>query len=370
MNIRRYRDVHLIGHEFSLYSGKTRAYLRHKQIPFIESCTPEDRSLVLDRIGRRVVPVVVTADGECVQDTTAIIDYLEDRYPERSVYPQGPWQRLVSLLLEVYGDEWLVLPAMHYRWHFKRKNLAYVLKNFGNIIKPNWPKMLRPIGGFPAAMMFGNLYKPIMGRSRGNIGEIERSYEAFLNDFNSHLEVHDYLLGSRPCIGDFGLIGPLYAHLYRDPYPGELMRSRAPNVAKWVMRMQQPKSFDGDFLENDHVPETVYPLLRRMFKEQLPVLLDTVSRVGEWKAEHPDAKGIPRFIGKHEFVLGDVTATRYVMPYAQWMFQRPLTFYQSLDGEARARIDPILDQLGGLEDLQETVTAPLKFENHRLRFER
>lgn len=362
--------VRLIGHEFSLYSGKARAYLRHKQIPFVESSTPEDRELVKERVGRRVIPVVVTADGDCVQDTTVIIDYFEERCPERSVYPAGAWQRLVSLLFEVYGDEWLVLPAMHYRWHFKRKNLAYVLKNFGNIIKPGWPHWLRPIGGLPAAMLFGNLYKPIMGRSRRNIGEIEKSYESFLDDFNRHLEYHDYLLGGRPSIGDFGLIGPLYAHLYRDPYPGKLMRDRAPNVAQWVERMQRSNSFDGSFLPDDQVPETLHPMLRRMFIEQFPVLVDTVRRVGQWAEEHPDAKGIPRFIGKHEFTLGEVKATRYVMPFAQWMFQRPVAFYQSLTADEKARVDPLLDELGGLNGLNEPIAAPLKFENYRIRLDR
>lgn len=299
-----------------------------------------------------------------------IIDYFEERYPKRPVYPEGPWQRLVALLFEVYGDEWLVLPAMHYRWHFKRQNLAYVLKNFGNIIKPGWPRLLRPLGGLPAAMMFGNLYKPIMGRSRANIDAIEKSYESFLDDFNRHLEDHEYLLGSRASIGDFGLTGPLYAHLYRDPYPGELMRERAPNVAKWVLRMQQPDNFDGDFLADDHVPETLFPLLRRMFDEQLPVLLDTMRRVGEWAEEHPDAKGIPRFIGKHEFAIGGVTASRYVMPFSQWMFQRPLAFYQSLTGEEKDRIDPLLSELGGLEGMNEPVAARLKFEEYRLRLDR
>lgn len=362
--------VRLLGHDFSLYSGKARAYLRHKQVPFVEGVTPADRQLIQERVGRRVIPVVVTPNGDCIQDTTEIIDYFERLYPERSVCPEGPWQKLVALLLEVYGDEWLVLPAMHYRWHFKRQNLGYVLKNFGNIIKPGWPRWLRPIGGLPAAMKFGNLYKPVMGRSRRNIGEIEKSYESFLDDFNRHLEEHAFLLGSRPCIGDFGLIGPLYAHLYNDPYPGKLMRERAPNVARWVERMQQPDDFDGEFLADDQVPETLQPILKRMFDEQLPVLVDTLRRVGKWAAKHPDASGIPRFIGKHEFKLGDATATRYVMPFAQWMFQRPLPHYQLLPDQQKARIDPILEQLGGLNGLHEPVVAPLKLEDYRLRLVR
>ena len=362
--------VRLIGHEFSLYSGKARAYLRHKQIPFVESATPEDRDLIDQHIGRRVIPVVVTADGEYVQDTTQIIDYFERLYPERSVYPDGPWQRLVSLLFEVYGDEWLVLPAMHYRWHFKRQNLAYVLKNFGDIFKPSWPRLLRPIGGLPKAMLFATFYKPVMGRSRGNIVEIEKSYESFLDDFNRHLEDHPFLLGSRPGIGDFGLVGPLYAHLYRDPYPGRLMRRRAPNVAQWVERMQRPTEFGGGFLADDEVPESLYPLLRRMFVEQLPVLVDTLRRVGRWASEHPDAQRIPRFIGKHEFILGNVKTTRRVMPFAQWMFQRPLAHYHSMSAPQKARIDPILDELGGLGGLNEPVPAPLKFESYRLFLDR
>jgi len=360
----------LLGHEFSLYSGKARAYLRHKQIPFIEGVTAEDRKLMQERIRRKVVPVVVMPNGDCVQDTTEIIDYFERLYPEPSVYPEGPWQKLVALLFEVYGDEWLVLPAMHYRWHFKRQNLAYVLKNFGAIVKPGWPPVLRPLGGLPVAMIFGNLYKPIMGRSRRNIGEIEKSYESFLDDFNRHLEDHEYLLGSRPCIGDFGLIGPLYAHLYRDPYPGKLMRTRAPNVAKWVERMQRPARFDGSFLPDDEVPESLHPMLQRLFAEQFPVLVDTLRRVGQWAADHPDAHGIPRFIGKHDFYLGDVKASRCVMPFSQWMFQRPLAHYQTLSIEQKERVDPLLDQMGGLDGIKEPVAVRLKLDNYRLVLER
>jgi glutathione S-transferase len=359
-----------LGHEFSLYSGKVRAYLRHKQIPFVEGVTSEDRKLIEERVGRRVVPVVVMPNGDCVQDTTEIIDYFERLYPERSVYPQGPLQKLVALLFEVYGDEWLVLPAMHYRWHFKRQNLAYVLKNFGDIVKPHWPPILRPIGGLPVAMLFGNLYKPVMGRSRRNIGEIEKGYQSFLADFDRHLEEHEFLLGGRPSIGDYGLIGPLYAHLYRDPYPGKLMRKTAPNVARWVERMQRPAKFDGQFLADDEVPETLHPMLQRMFVEQFPVLVDTLRRVGKWAADHPDARGIPRFIGKHDFYLGEVKASRYVMPFAQWMFQRPLAHYGSLSDEQKERIDPLLEKLGGLAGMKEPVVAPLKLEKYRLVLDR
>lgn len=55
------------------------------------------------------------------------------------------------------------------------------------------------------------------------------------------------------------------------------------------------------------------------------------------------------------------------MPFAQWMFQRPLTHYQSLSANDKSRIDPILDVLGGLSGLNERIVTLLVFENHRIR---
>jgi hypothetical protein len=38
-----------------------------------------------------------------------------------------------AMLLELYGDEWLVLPAMHYRWSFpeQRERLLYQFGRWG-----------------------------------------------------------------------------------------------------------------------------------------------------------------------------------------------------------------------------------------------
>jgi glutathione S-transferase len=84
---------------------------------------------------------------------------------------------------------------------------------------------------------------------------VETLYLAFLDALNSHFEQYPYLLGWRPCLGDFGLLGPLYAHLGRDPYPARLMQQRAPRVWRWVERMNRadqdaPEYFNAgdDFL--------------------------------------------------------------------------------------------------------------------------
>ncbi len=40
---------------------------------------------------------------------------------------------LASKLLELYGDEWLLRAAMHYRWHYKR-NWPLVFSEFGQLV--------------------------------------------------------------------------------------------------------------------------------------------------------------------------------------------------------------------------------------------
>jgi len=357
------------GAEVSLYSGKTRAYLRYKNIPYEERLSTLEvyRQIIVPNIGRRIIPVVCTPEGEYLQDTTAIIDALEPRFPQAPVYPDTPAQRLVALLLEVFGDEWLVMPAMHYRWQRKRQNLRFILGEFGGMLRPQAPNWLKPIIGMLPACVFGGIYQKHFGIGRPMHAAVERAYEGFLDEFNAHLAHYPFLLGSRPSIGDFGLVGPLYAHLYRDPGPGKLMRERAPNVARWVERMQQPEPLSGNFLANDEIPATLMPILARMFREQGPVLRDTVRAVAQWCAGRPDADQLPRVIGSHSFRLEGSSNIRTIQPYAQWMFQRPLQYFQQLPAAERERIDPWLRQVGGLEALDTRIDTPLAFVGYRIR---
>lgn len=356
------------GSEVSLYSGKTRAYLRYKDIPFedVDATAQIYRNVIVPNVGRPIIPVLETPDGEILQDTTVIIDRLEERFPEHSVYPETPVQRLVALLFEVYGDEWLVMPAMHYRWHYKRENLWFILNEFGGLLAPRWPKFVRPLIGMMPALAFGRGYVRYFGLTAKMHGPVEKSYQAFLRDFDRHLEQHDFLLGSKPSIGDFGLVAPLYAHLYRDPYSGRDMKKRAPNVARWVERMQRPDLQSGEFLPGDEVPATLEPIVRRIFREQLPVLVDTIRRTAQWAKENPDRTKLPRVIGSHTYELEGVRERRMVTPFSQWMFQRPLLHYQSLDGEAKARADELLGKLGGLAGLNTPVPVKLDYRNHRV----
>lgn len=337
----------MYGAEFSLYSGKLRSYLRKKAIPFVERAPSvlTYKRFIVPRTGVRFIPVLHTPDDEVLQDTTAIIDALEPRFPDPGVYPTTPRQHLAALLLELYGDEWLLLPAMHYRWNFPEANLPFVNDEFGAMAFPWFPKFIRRALGRRIGARFQG-FVPRLGITEATRPAVEASFEQLLDELNAHFAEHDFLLGDRPSIGDFGLIGPMYAHLYRDPYPGALMRERAPQVAAWVQRMQSDEPGSGDFLPGDEIPDTLWPVLERMAREQVPVLLDTEWRLLEWRREHPDTDEVPRVLGEHPFEIGGVVAHRAVLPHALWRWQRPRDFVHALSPAGRRPALELAARLG------------------------
>ncbi len=358
----------LIAAEVSLYSGKARSYLRYKQIPFDEVLSTRTviEQVVAPRTGLRMIPVLISDDDVAVQDTTAIIDFCEARVPERSVYPSTARQRLAALLLELFGDEWLVLPAMHYRWHYRR-NLGRLLSAFGQLMAPRAPSVLWPAAGLPLAAHFGRTYGPMLGVSSANRATLEARYELFLYAFDRHLAAHPFLLGGRPSIGDFGLMGPLYAVLSRDPYPAELMRRIAPRVVDWVERMNHPPQTFGPWCPDDQVPVTLDPIFEALFTDMWPMIEATVRAVTAWVQANPERPRLSRFVGKHELVIGDTIASRRAQSLTQWMAQRPLEHYHGLAMTARPAVDIWLERVGGWEAMQlEIPTWLRRCEDNRL----
>lgn len=356
----------LYGAPMSLYTGKARAYLTFKNQPYSEvfSSLKVYKNVIIPKTGVRFVPVVKTPRDEYLQDTAHIIDTLEQRHTERPVVPATPKQRLVSYLFETWGDEWLVIPAMHYRWN--KANFPFIYQEFGKIIAPNMPGFIRAFIGKKIGAKFKG-FVPMLGITDKSIPAIEDWYENHvLKLLNEHFAQHDYLLGNKPCLGDFGLMGPLYAHLYRDPEPGALMKKIAPNVAKWVERMNQQQAEEGAFLNDDVIPDTLFELLTRMFKEQWPVLTNTVKKLEAWADQNPQIVEVPRTIGEHDFTIGDVTEKRAIGAFHQWKVQRILDCYHQFDDQQKLSVDTFLVSVGGLDSMQLDIKKRLNRVNNKL----
>ena len=86
--------LRVMGSKISYYTGKFEGYLRYKEIPYeFVAMTPGVRREVTRRTGAAQMPAVRLADGRWMTDTTPMIAWLEQRFPDPPVIPLDPVQR-------------------------------------------------------------------------------------------------------------------------------------------------------------------------------------------------------------------------------------------------------------------------------------
>ena len=324
--------------EISYFSAKVRPALRYKGIHYLE-LLPDYRNVILPRTGMAYIPIVVTPEDETWQDTSDILDALERRVPSPPLYPTTPVQRLVALLLELYADEFLILPAMHYRWDFP-ESVQKARADFSAFLGST------EAGARGADMMQGSL--PLLGVTPATVPAIEAHTRELLDALSAHFAVHPFLLGDRMSLADCALMGPLYAHLYLDAVPARLLRETAMPVCRWIERMSRPDpAASGAWLADDALAPTLAPLLRLVGGDAAPVILDTVRAFEAWAERGAaGADEPPRAVGSHETRLRGTAVHRYTSAYTLWMVQRPLDAYRALAAGERAAVDRALAGTG------------------------
>ncbi len=401
--------------EHSYFSGKARAYLRFKEragslAPGFEDvlATPElIMGLLIPRSGSNAVPQLETPAGDWVQDSSEIIDHCEAAHPEMPVVPspETPRQCLASYLIELLADEWMLVPAFWERWYFSENGRApshrgHNEQQWGAVTAAGQPGAARRAAGaalFEQMMGISHSRQDPKGTYAGlvHLGCDERTERAWqasqhrvLGMLETHFSAHDYVLGGRPSLGDFALLGPLYAHLYRDAVSGFALRVYFPITSEWVERTNgegalnarqwgqklysldakgalvgRPATSDGgEWLPEDAVPDTLLPLLGVFFEEMWPVLVSSMRVLADFIASdaHTAGEALPggSFMATpgfwehqtgdgaltHEFEIGGVRSRRMVVPYQVWMLQRLERVLAACRAEAgaRAAVDALL----------------------------
>lgn len=74
----------LWGMPASLYTGKARAALGKRRVPFDERTPghPEFRARIVPAVGRWIIPVLECPDGTRVQDSASIVEHLDRTVPD------------------------------------------------------------------------------------------------------------------------------------------------------------------------------------------------------------------------------------------------------------------------------------------------
>ena len=252
-------EYRIFGSELSPYSVKVRSYFRYKRIPhewIVRSSRNEDEFRKHAKLP--LIPLVVTPQGDALQDSTPIIEHFERLHPEPSVRPRDAALAFLSALIEEYADEWVNKPMFHYRWFYEADGRSAAER----IVRSVMPQLADgEIGGAVEAVK-GRMIPRLkfVGSSPETKAQIEASLLSLVAILEAHLGGRPYLFGGRPAFGDFGLFAQLY-ECSSDPTPGAMLREKGPRVLAWIERMLEPRA-EGDFESWPALKDTLTPLLR------------------------------------------------------------------------------------------------------------
>jgi glutathione S-transferase len=374
----------LFAWNFSYFSAKVRAYMNYKRhvanLRFEEILATQDiiQGLLIPNTGSNVVPQLQTPAGIWVQDSSEIIDHLESAFPEAPVIPTSPKQKLVSYLLEILADEWMLPWGFWERWHYSLRDVepnheAFNAQQWGRIFNASGSGQERRDAGrfiFKEIMKIDAPHEAEFGPYAGliQLGVTEDTQQAWTESMHrmlaileTHLGHHDYILGGAPTLADFALLGPLYPHVYKDPVPGFMIRTQYPLVSEWIERANgsqeagyksykepQYKLEDGALvpeaagktLSDDEIPDTLLPLVEVFFDEMWPMLKNNIAAVEAYiqsdackdntSLPHKSFYSPVEFKSLQsgggpltlEFEIGGVKEKRMASPYQVWMLQR------------------------------------------------
>lgn len=343
-DLRSFEPYTLHVYDLSYFSGKMHAYMAYKEIP----CRVHDVSFrelatrIAPQTGLVEVPVVERADGVFLRDSTAIIEWMEARYPAGAVLPEDPATAFLCRLLEDYADEGLWRPALYYRWAFAKDALLNARRFTEDFLfQPLVPKALLRL---QARRRQQGAYMAGEGITKDNRADVEQHYLDELDDLEAIFRMRPFLFGERPSLADFGYFASMFRHFGIDPTPARIMRTRAPGVYEWVARMWNARASRIGRLPwapaKGGLPEGLEPLFARAARRYLPALHGNAKAVAEGRAHHDailDGKAYP-----------DLPA----VPFLAWRRKVLQNALAVLPTEADATVRHALSRTGCLEWLE------------------
>jgi glutathione S-transferase len=194
----------------SHYSEKARWALDHKRIPHRRRAMPAPglhipASFALTGGQSQTFPVL-QLDGRGIGDSTEIIAALEQRFPERPLYPEDPEQRRRALELEDFFDEELGPHTRLLVFH----ELGRDRERFEAMLQRSAPPALARLGA--GAVVYARTYTGLrFGASDEQAAESARAkIVAALDRLEAELGSGEYLVGDSFSVADLSAAALFY----------------------------------------------------------------------------------------------------------------------------------------------------------------
>jgi len=250
----------LLGLEASPYTMKVKSYLTYKGLPFDWITRSMANEALFQKHAKvQLIPLLFFPDGQTMQDSTLIIERIERDTGGNSIHPEDKALWFLSCLFEEFGDEWCNKLMFFQRWFYPADAKATGARLARDRLEGKWYRALaKPV---IAHLMVRRMVPRLVysGGNDTNIPQLKQSFENLVALLDAHFQARPYLLGGRPCFGDFGLWCNLY-EAWTDPTAKAHIETHAPHLVGYIRRMLAP-SAEGPFEPLGALLPTLTPVL-------------------------------------------------------------------------------------------------------------
>ncbi len=214
----------------SPFCNKARRILRSKGIDFE---VQNYNGLLARHAGKLssqgTLPVLET-DGQRIVDSTAIAQYLDEKFPEPRCYPADPAERAMACVWEDWAGQSLYYYEVYFRMLIpapREKALDMICAG-----RPGWEKSV-------LRMIFKRRY-PAKMRSQGlgklPYAEVERQLFGHLANLDTLLAGRQFLVGSAPSIADHSVAAQVEELLNTSEVSDRIRAFK--HLGGWLERLQ------------------------------------------------------------------------------------------------------------------------------------
>jgi len=251
----------------SYFTRKMTGYLEYKGIPYLlRRCYGmSDEALAAGYPGG--IPIMQTPDGEWMWDTTALIEHLELRFPERSVLPDDSVQRFLCWIVEDAADEWYYRTAVGSRWSFEENHRVggfELARDFTTVTPIPCDQAYAATGAYVTSTL-----APIGVTPETAQHWMDEVLRPWLRVAGAHLATRPFLFGERASIADFGVFGGNAAHYTNDPLCRRWLDADGPALVLHTNRLLEPEDVPLGAWDDEPSP-TLVALLGELGRTYLP----------------------------------------------------------------------------------------------------
>ena len=213
----------------SPYCTKVRWGLEWKRLDYdAVEIDPFTRKEPRNASGQGKVPVLEDG-GTVIADSTRILAYLEEAYPDRGLIPRQPAARASVLALEDWADEVFIPDLIAFKI-FSADNPRRMVVRTAKHHPPSFLMKLQVLVGPAVVRSLGR------SRRRGrSLSQLRSDYERHLDLLDSMASGRPYLTGDGPTVFDAAVWGGLWS---MKGMAGEELLGPRVNLSGWFRRMQ------------------------------------------------------------------------------------------------------------------------------------